>query len=54
LHYTPLLYHWARSLGVQDSDAADLSQDVFAALHQYLPTFVYELAKSFRVWLRIL
>ena len=26
--YTPLLFHWAQRLGQQDSDCADLVQDV--------------------------
>src|SRR5438445_6391414 len=30
--YTPLLYYWARRLGMQPSDAADLVQEVFALL----------------------
>src|SRR5262245_1478691 len=27
--YTPLLYYWARRLGLREEDAADLVQDVF-------------------------
>ena len=50
--YTPLLYHWARGLGLQESDAADLLQDVFTILHRKLPTFTYDHSKSFRAWLR--
>ena len=50
--YTPLLYHWARRLGLQESDAADLLQDVFTLLHRKLPTFTYDHSKSFRAWLR--
>jgi RNA polymerase sigma-70 factor (ECF subfamily) len=30
--YSPLLFHWARRLGQQDSDCADLVQDVFLIL----------------------
>ena len=26
--YTPMLFHWARRLGLQDDDAADLVQDI--------------------------
>jgi WD40 repeat protein len=48
--YTPLLYYWARRLGCQDSDAADLVQDVFAALTEKLPHFVYDEHRSFRRW----
>jgi RNA polymerase sigma-70 factor (ECF subfamily) len=50
--YTPLLYHWARRLGLQSADAADLVQDVFALLLRKLPQFTYDRQKSFRSWLR--
>src|SRR4051794_10624721 len=30
--YTPLLYAWARKTGLQESDAADLVQEVFTLL----------------------
>jgi RNA polymerase sigma-70 factor (ECF subfamily) len=49
--YTPLLFYWARRLGLQESDAADLVQEVFAVLVQELPTFTYEPARRFRGWL---
>ena len=50
--YTPLLYDWARRLGLQESDAADLVQEVFAVLVRKLPRFTYDRHKSFRGWLR--
>jgi RNA polymerase sigma-70 factor (ECF subfamily) len=50
--YTPLLFYWARRMGLQQSDAADLVQDVFATLVQKLPAFTYDRSKSFRSWLR--
>jgi RNA polymerase sigma-70 factor (ECF subfamily) len=50
--YTPLLFHWARHIGLQESDAADLVQDVFTCLVQKMPQFVYDRGKSFRAWLR--
>lgn len=50
--YTPLLYLWARRLGLQEADAADLLQDIFTILHRKLPTFAYDHCKSFRAWLR--
>ena len=50
--YTPLLYHWARRLGMPSADAADLVQEVFALLVRELPLFVYDPGKSFRGWLR--
>jgi RNA polymerase sigma-70 factor (ECF subfamily) len=50
--YTPLLFSWARGIGLQESDAADLVQDVFTALLQKLPEFTYDRHRSFRAWLR--
>jgi RNA polymerase sigma-70 factor (ECF subfamily) len=49
--YTPLLYFWAKRMGLQQSDAADLVQDVFTLLVQKLPQFRYDNAGSFRNWL---
>lgn len=45
--YTPLLYHWAKQLGQQDSDSADLVQDVFLILWRKLPEFEYDPGKKF-------
>jgi RNA polymerase sigma-70 factor (ECF subfamily) len=50
--YTPLLYHWARRLGLQEPDADDLVQDVLVLLVRKLPEFTYDCNKSFRSWLR--
>jgi RNA polymerase sigma-70 factor (ECF subfamily) len=50
--YTPLLYYWARRLGLPDPDAADLVQDVFVTLIQKMPQFQYDRSKGFRSWLR--
>ena len=50
--YTPLLYDWARSLGLQEQDVADLVQEVFAVLLEKLREFRYEPKLSFRGWLR--
>ena len=50
--YTPLLFHWARKLGVSAEDAADLVQEVLVLLVQKLPEFTYDPAQSFRGWLR--
>jgi RNA polymerase sigma-70 factor (ECF subfamily) len=49
--YTPLLYHWAKRLGVGESDAADFVQDVFMLLVRKLPRFEYDQQKRFRGWL---
>jgi RNA polymerase sigma-70 factor (ECF subfamily) len=37
---------------MQDSDIADLLQDVFAILVRQLPLFQYDPGRSFRAWLR--
>jgi RNA polymerase sigma-70 factor (ECF subfamily) len=50
--YTPLLYSWARRLGLQASDAADMVQDVFVVLVRKLPEFQYDSRRSFHAWLR--
>ena len=49
--YTPLLFSWARTLGLQDADAADLVQDVLVQLLRTLPTFRYDRRQRFRGWL---
>jgi len=49
--YTPLLFAWSRRLGLQESDAADLVQDVFLQLVRVLPGFQYDQHRSFRRWL---
>jgi RNA polymerase sigma-70 factor (ECF subfamily) len=49
--YSPMLYTWARHMGLQQADAADLVQDVFTTLVQKLPTFSYDNHKRFRGWL---
>jgi RNA polymerase sigma-70 factor (ECF subfamily) len=49
--YSPLLCHWARRLGFQGPEAADLVQDVFTILVQKLPEFRYDPEKRFRAWL---
>lgn len=50
--YTPLLFFWARKLGLHEADAADLVQDVFTILVRKMPEFYYDQQKSFRKWLR--
>jgi RNA polymerase sigma-70 factor (ECF subfamily) len=49
--YTPLLYGWARRLGLQPADAADLVQEVFVVLVRKLPEFQYNPRQRFRGWL---
>lgn len=50
--YTPLLFRWCRGVGLDDSSAADLIQDVFIVLLEQFPTFRYDPARSFRAWLK--
>lgn len=50
--YTPMLFSWARRLGLRDEDAADLVQDILTLLVRKLPDFRYDQSKSFRAWLR--
>ena len=49
--YTPLLYSWACRCGLQEADARDLLQDIFAILVKELPTFAYQPGRSFRAWM---
>jgi RNA polymerase sigma-70 factor (ECF subfamily) len=49
--YTPLILGFARRHGLQDADAADLAQEVFAALVRAMPHFQYDPNRSFRAWL---
>ena len=51
--YTPFLYHWAKQHGLQESDAADLVQEVFAQLLKVFPEFQYDPKRSFRAWLAV-
>jgi RNA polymerase sigma-70 factor (ECF subfamily) len=50
--YTPLLLHWARRLGLQEQDAADLVQDVLLVLVRKMPEFQYQPGRTFRGWMR--
>jgi RNA polymerase sigma-70 factor (ECF subfamily) len=52
--YAPLLHRWARRLGLQDQDAADLVQDVLIVLVRKLPAFRYDPGRSFRCWMHTL
>jgi RNA polymerase sigma-70 factor, ECF subfamily len=49
--YTPLLYSWARRVGLSPEDAADRVQDVFVILAAKLPEFSYDSRRRFRGWL---
>jgi len=50
--YTPMLDRWARGLGLQDQDVADLVQDVLFAVVKRFSSFEYDRTKSFRSWLK--
>ena len=50
--YTPLIFYWARKMGLRSQDAADLVQDVMAIVLQKLGDFDYDARRSFRGWLR--
>jgi RNA polymerase sigma-70 factor (ECF subfamily) len=50
--YGPLVYGWARRAGVQPDDAADVVQEVFAAVSTLIPRFRRDRpGDSFRGWL---
>ena len=50
--YTPLIFYWARGIGLNQTDAADLVQDVLTRVFQKLPQLKYDSTKSLRGWLR--
>lgn len=50
--YAPLVFGWLRGRGLQDADAADLTQEVLRAVASSLPAAGYDPAKgAFRGWL---
>src|SRR5262249_56949881 len=50
--YGPTIYVWCRSAGVSEADAADVSQEVLAAVARHLADFRRERpGDSFRGWL---
>jgi RNA polymerase sigma-70 factor (ECF subfamily) len=50
--YGPLIYYWCRKFGLQPADAADVFQDVFAAVATSIVRFTYERGRGrFRGWL---
>ena len=50
--YAPLIFRFARRHGLQDADAADLSQDVLRTVVRAAPQLDYDPTKgSFRGWL---
>jgi RNA polymerase sigma-70 factor (ECF subfamily) len=50
--YAPLVYRYARRQGMQDADAADITQDVLRSVVRSAGEFVYDPSKGrFRTWL---
>jgi RNA polymerase sigma factor (sigma-70 family) len=50
--YSPLVYRYARRQGLQESDAADVTQDVFRAVARSIRRFDYDPQRgTFRGWL---
>ncbi|MBC8353963.1 MAG: sigma-70 family RNA polymerase sigma factor [Planctomycetes bacterium] len=50
--YGPIVYRWCRQAGLQDNDAADVSQEVFRAVANGIGSFRREEpGSSFRGWL---
>ena len=50
--YAPLIFHWGCQKGLNETDAADLVQDVLITLTEKLPKFEYDPSQRFRGWLR--
>lgn len=51
--YGPLVYHWGRMAGLQDSDAADVGQEVFRTIFGKLKEYDgLRSGATFRGWLR--
>jgi RNA polymerase sigma-70 factor (ECF subfamily) len=50
--YAPLVYGYVRRRGLQDADAADLTQDVMGEVARVIRSFEYQPARGrFRDWL---
>ena len=50
--YAPLVYAWARHKGLQDADAADITQEVFRSMAGIAPKLDYDPNRgAFRGWL---
>lgn len=51
--YAPVVFSWCRRFHLQDSDAADVTQDVLVKLMRSMQNFQYEPGKGrFRGWLK--
>ncbi|MBI2808870.1 MAG: sigma-70 family RNA polymerase sigma factor [Planctomycetes bacterium] len=49
--YGPLVYSWCRRRGLQEQDAADVTQDVFRAIVKGIEKYVHGPGSTFRGWL---
>src|SRR5579864_7281761 len=50
--YAPLVYGWARRKGLQDADAADVTQEVFRGMAGAVANLEYDASRgAFRGWL---
>lgn len=47
-----MIYRWAVQIGLPQAEAADLVQDIFAALIDKIADFEYDHKRSFRKWLK--
>ncbi|MBP3956778.1 sigma-70 family RNA polymerase sigma factor [Gemmata sp. G18] len=52
--YGPQIAAWCRHWGLQEADAADVTQNVLLQLTQKLRDFYYDPSKRFRAWLKTL
>jgi RNA polymerase sigma-70 factor (ECF subfamily) len=51
--YAPQVYAWSRRHNLQESDAADVTQEVLSKLVRAMQTFAYDASRgSFRGWLK--
>lgn len=50
--YSPQVLHWCRRYGLQDSDAADIVQDVLMRFWKQAASFQYDPTRRFRSYLR--
>jgi RNA polymerase sigma-70 factor (ECF subfamily) len=51
-HYGGKVLHWCRAWGLQEADAADVTQAVLLQLAVTMRDFAYDPSKSFRAWLK--
>jgi RNA polymerase sigma factor (sigma-70 family) len=48
------IHAWCKAWGLQESDAQDVTQEVFLTLSRKMHAFCYDRNKSFRAWLKTL